>query len=110
MRGENPDDEKPEVWKFNSDAELLAKMNELADDIESVVIPIQEAFDLVGPSGQRINQRGVGAIMKTCSGKVRCLDRESFQELLNAGFFQRHNLPVQLRVLPRLDGGPTGGK
>lgn len=91
---------EPRDRQFSSSEELLAYLRENVDDIERVVIPVQEAVQVVGPDGRRHSVvRGIGALIRLCSGRECCISRQDAAMLINDGVLQRLRIKCVLDPL-----------
>jgi len=83
---------------FDSSDELFEYFREHADDIESVIVPVQDGMMLSGPQGQHHYAKGCGAMVKLVDGTSRLIHRGEAENLINDGLLQR--LRVKVKLLP----------
>jgi hypothetical protein len=83
---------------FESSELLFQYFRDHADDVESVIIPVQDGMMLVGPQGQQHYAKGCGAMIKMVDGTSRLIHREEAETLINDGLLQR--LRVKCKLFP----------
>lgn len=91
----------PESFQFETSDQLLEYLREHTDDIDSVVIPVQEGITFVGPQGQQMPMKNIGAILNRCAGGPLVIHREDAAMLINDGVLQRLRIKCILDPLPR---------
>jgi hypothetical protein len=77
----------------------LAYLREHTDDIDLVSIPVQQGAAFGGPGGHKIQMAGVGAVLKTCSGRRLAISRDDAEVLINDGVLQRLKIRCKLDTL-----------
>jgi hypothetical protein len=83
---------------FDSDEEVFAWFRDHADDIETVIVPVQDGMMLIGPQGQQSYAKGCGAMVKLVDGTSRLIHRAHAESLINDGLLQR--LRVKCKLFP----------
>ena len=93
--------DEPSDIRFSTTEELIQYLREHVDDVDSVVIPVQEAVQVQGPNRRPQVWKGVGALLKLCDGRSLALRREDAARLINDGVLQRMKIKCVIDPLKK---------
>jgi hypothetical protein len=92
--------------EFSSEKELMAYLKEHADDIESLVVPIQPEVQMTGQGLPPVRFKTPCVVLNLCNGAPTLIHYKIAEKLINDGVLQRLNIPC---VLDTLGVGPDTG-